>query len=96
MESETNKLSILNSLEDPSFSVESCYSDNLSLEEKITRTILLLSKVDGIPSVENLLNSLKLQKSNILSLYDVLSAEIRAKLLDHLEALFELKLNSSK
>lgn len=96
MESETNKLSTLNPLEDPSFSVESCYSDNLSLEEKITRTILLLSKVDGIPSVENLLNSLKLQKSNILSLYDVLSAEIRAKLLDYLEELFELKLNSSK
>lgn len=96
MESETNKLSTLNLLEDPSFSVESCYSDNLSLEEKITRTILLLSKVDGIPSVENLLNSLKLQKSNILSLYDVLSSEIRTKLLDNLEGLFELKLNSSK
>ncbi|AFN64989.1 hypothetical protein WEN_00940 [Mycoplasma wenyonii str. Massachusetts] len=91
-----NRLSNFNPLEDPSFNAESCYSDRLPLEEKITQTILYLSKIDEVPNIEKLLNGLKLQKSNILSLYDILSSEIKNKLLDQLEELFELKLKSSK
>ncbi|AHC40046.1 hypothetical protein OVS_03735 [Mycoplasma ovis str. Michigan] len=92
----SNKLNELQKLEDTSFNVESCYSEELPLEEKITRTVLYLSKIDGIPNVESLLNNLKLQKSNALSLYDILSSEIKNKLWSHLEELFELKLNSSR
>lgn len=76
----SNKLNELQKLEDTSFNVESCYSEELPLEEKITRTVLYLSKIDGIPNVESLLNNLKLQKSNALSLYDILSSEIKNKL----------------
>ncbi|ADX97613.1 hypothetical protein [Mycoplasma suis] len=82
--------------QDPNFSIEWCYSDSKTLEEKISNTLLLLSTVDGIPSIEQLLGDLKVQKSNALSSYDALSSSIRSELLNHIDNLFELKLSNSK
>lgn len=79
-----------------SFSADWVYSEEMSLEEKVSNTLLHLSSIDGVLSIEKLLGELKLQKSNILSLYDVLSSSIKRELMDHLDKLFELKLNNSK
>ncbi|AFO51613.1 hypothetical protein MHLP_00165 [Candidatus Mycoplasma haematolamae str. Purdue] len=85
-----------NILDDPKFAVEKCYSASAGIEEKISNVLLLLNTVDGIPQMESLLNSLKLQKSNVLSLYDLLSSSIRTELVSLLEVMFDQKFKSSK
>ncbi|CCE66554.1 hypothetical protein [Candidatus Mycoplasma haematominutum] len=85
-----------NLIEDPSFNVEKCYSSASTLEEKVSNTLILLSSIDGVAKIESLLNHLKLQKSNILALYDTVSSAIKSDLINTLENLFETKLNSAK